>query len=224
MLSLTLAGGCAEGPLWKAGHYLPWVQAQWKADEAIAETVHARKSKLRALARSAGGLSAAEKENAAENLAKMIENEKIIQLRVDAAYALGEFETEKADQILKSMLEDPEAEVRIAALNAISLRQTPTAGQELLRVLRSDTDKDVRASAIRNLGNFPGTATEDALAQVLNEPEPALQYVSMKSLQKVTNANIGLNVSQWKQFFANRLQTQSGSTNDIFAGQLNPPN
>jgi len=51
-----------------------------------------------------------------------------------------------------------------------------------------------------------------------------LQYVSMKSLEKVTNANIGLSVSQWKQFFANRLQTQSGSTNDIFAGQLNPPN
>lgn len=196
--------GCAEGPLWKAGSYLPWVQAKWRAEEEIAETVHAKKAKLRDLAKRAKGLTEAEKEQTVNNLDSFLRGEKIIQLRVDALYALGEINNQSAENLIIRSLKDPEAEVRIAALNALALRRTQTAGAELIRVVGSDTDKDVRATAIRNLASYPGDQTVDALAQVLNEPEPALQFAAMKSLDSVTGSSIGINVTKWKERLANR--------------------
>ena len=137
-------------------------------------------------------------------LATFIQNEKIIQLRVDALYALGEINNQPAEKLITQSLQDPEAEVRIAAVNSLALRRTPSAGQELVRVIRSDTDKDVRATAIRNLENYPGEASVDALAQVLNEPEPALQYSAMNSLDSITGSDIGINVPRWKEWLASR--------------------
>ena len=85
--------GCAEGPLWKAGGYLPWVRAKWEAEEQIAETVHAKKARINSLAKSASRLSESEKENAVLALSQMIQTEKIDQLRIQAAHALGELKT-----------------------------------------------------------------------------------------------------------------------------------
>lgn len=206
---VTTLTGCAEGPLWKAGGYLPWVRAKWAQEEQIAETVHAKKSRLRALAKRAKQLSEAEKEQTVANLAPFIENEKIIQLRVDAIYALGEINSQSAENVVIRSLKDPEAEVRIAAVNALTQRRTQTAGQELIRVTRSDTDKDVRTSAIRGLSSYPGDATVAALGQILNEPEPALQFAAMESLDAVTGSSIGINVTKWKERLAS---LQNGAT------------
>lgn len=194
--------GCAEGPLWKVGGYFPWVQAKWAAEEQIAETVHAKKKRLRDLAKRARTMSEAEKEQTVAQLVPYIQNEKIIQLRVDALYALGEVNSQSAENLIMQGLKDPEAEVRMAAVNALAMRRTQTAGTELIRMIRSDTDKDVRAAAIRALASYPGDATVDALAQVLNEPEPALQYVAMQSLDAVTGSNIGINITEWKERLA----------------------
>ena len=194
--------GCAEGPLWRVGGYLPWVQAKWAAEEQIAETVHAKKKKLRSLARGAANLSEMEKERAVSQLGPFVQNEKIIQLRVDALFALGEINTQSAETVIIQGLKDSESEVRMAAVNALAKRRTQSAGFELLRVLNSDTDKDVRATAIKCLESYPGTATVDALAQVLNEPEPALQYVAMQTLDAVTGSDIGINVTEWKKRLA----------------------
>jgi HEAT repeat protein len=196
--------GCAEGPLWKAGRYLPWVQAKWRAEEAIAETVHSKRATLGEIAKRASRLSESEKEQAVAQLAPFIQDEKIIQVRVDALYTLGEINNQSAETLIIYGLKDPEAEVRIAAINALALRRTPSAGEELIRVIGADTDKDVRATAIRNLEHYPGDATVEALAQVLNEPETALQYAAMKSLDSVTGSSIGINVSQWKEVLASR--------------------
>lgn len=213
LLFLIACTGCAEGPFWRLGGYVPWVRAKWAAEEQIAETVHSKKAKLRNLAKRASRLSAAEKERAVNDLATFIRNEKIIQLRVDAAYALGQINNQAAEEALVESLKDAEAEVRIAAVNALTLRKTETAGKELIRVVGSDTDKDVRSAAIRGLANYPSEATVQALARVLDEPEPALQYVAMKSLDDVTGADIGINVTRWKERLAQQLNRDPQNTN-----------
>lgn len=203
--------GCAEGPLWKAGGYFPWVQAKWEAEEQIAETVHAKKARISSLAKSASRLSESEKENAVLALSQMIQTEKIDQLRVQAAYALGELKTKSAEQLLVGLLEDPETEVRIAAIDALAQQGTAVAGQQLVRILRSDSDKDVRSAAIRNLALYPGDTTVAVLGEVLSEPEPALQVIATESLDKVTGKNIGPSVPKWKEYLASG-QTTSTTT------------
>lgn len=203
-MSLLTLVGCAEGPLWKVGGYFPWVQRKWAAEEQIAETVHSRKQKLRNLARTASRMSETEKEQVVTQLGPFLQNEKIIQLRVDALYALGEINTQSAENLMIQSLTDSEAEVRIAAVNALTKRKTKTSEQEIIRVIGSDTDKDVRASAIRGLASYPGDAAVDTLAQVLNEPEPALQFAAMQSLDAVTGSDIGVNVTEWKKRLAQR--------------------
>lgn len=203
-ITLLAFAGCAEGPFWKAGQYLPWVQAKWAAEEEIAETVHSKKRDLRQLARQASRMSEAEKEQAVVQLTNFIQNEKIIQLRVHALHALGEINNQSAENQILQSLKDPEAEVRIAAVQALARRRTSSAGQELVRIIRSDTDKDVRGTAIRALASYPGDPTVDVLAEVLQEPEPALQYAAMQSLDAVTGSDIGINVTEWKKQLANR--------------------
>lgn len=205
--SFFLLVGCAEGPLWKAGQYLPWVQSKWEAEEQIAETVHAKKARIRNLAKSASQLSEAEKENAVNNLSQMIQTERIDQIRVDAAYALGELKTESAEKLLLSLLEDSETEVRIAAVNALAMQGNAVAGQQLVRIIRSDSDKDVRSAAIRNLAKYPGDATVAVLGEVLSEPEPALQIAATESLDKVTGEKIGMSVPKWKEYLSSRQST-----------------
>jgi hypothetical protein len=38
--------GCAEGPLWRAGQYNPWVRSQWAEEEKIADTLFTRKRRM----------------------------------------------------------------------------------------------------------------------------------------------------------------------------------
>jgi hypothetical protein len=126
---------------------------------------------------------------------------------VDAAYALGELKTESAEKLLLSLLEDSETEVRIAAVNALAMQGNALAGQQLVRIIRSDSDKDVRSAAIRNLAKYPGDATVAVLGEVLSEPEPALQIAATESLDKVTGKKIGMSVPKWKEYLASRQST-----------------
>ena len=194
--------GCAEGPFWKMGAYLPWVQAKWQAEEQIAETIHAKKKNLRALASSARSFSNAQKEQAIVQLTQVVQNERILQLRVEAAHVLGELDTQSAEVLLQELMKDSDAEVRIAAVKSLAKRRTETAGKELIRVLGSDTDKDVRSATIRGLANFPGRQTIQALTIVLDEHEPALQYRAMDTLAQITSEKIGPSVPKWKEYLA----------------------
>lgn len=213
---VALFSGCAEGPFWKAGAYLPWVQAKWRAEEQIAETIHAKRAKFRDLARSANQLSEPEKDQAVAQIMQSLDANRIDQLRVDAAYALGELNIQSAENALIKLLEDSESEVRMAAVEALSLRGTSSAGQELIRLVRSESDDDVRSAALRNLAKYPGDATVMVLAEILEEPKPALQYVACKSLAKVTNQEIGLSVPKWKSYLASKgIQPRNVASQDL---------
>ena len=89
----------------------------------------------------------------------------------------------------------------------LAMQGNALAGQQLVRIIRSDSDKDVRSAAIRNLAKYPGDATVAVLGEVLSEPEPALQIAATESLDKVTGKKIGMSVPKWKEYLASRQST-----------------
>jgi HEAT repeat protein len=66
--------------------------------------------------------------------------------------------------------------------------------------LRGDVDADVRLAAAKALGESKNPEAVAALGEALNDPDPAMQYHAMLSLQRVTGKNLGNSVDRWQRY------------------------
>ncbi len=203
-----LLWGCAEGPLWRTGSYVPWAREKWQAEEEIAQTSFERKRQLNEIVESARAGTTTDKSDAASQLAEVIQRDPVLLMRLHAVALLGQLDSPRAIETLKLASRDSDSRVRLAAVNGWQSQPAAIAVGQLQEIIGSDTDVDVRLAATRALGEFSGQDAVNALSLALTDSNPAIQFLATESLEKITGEKIGVDVAAWQSFIA----AQSGET------------
>ena len=203
--TVSLCSGCAEGPLWRTGKYMPWVQSQWAEEEKIADTLFSRKRRLSELARGAINGPVEQQQRAAAALREATERRNPLLLRLHAVSLLGQLNCPESIDALGQLSSSRDSDVRLAAVSAWTNMPPDQAIPRLQQILGSDTDIDVRLAATRALSNFTGQQAVAAISLALEDPDPALQLRAAESLSKVTGESFGNNVQAW-QAYVNELR------------------
>ncbi len=200
-LLLSAMSGCSEGPMWRLGYLNPWVRQKWSDEEKIKSTLFTRRARLRSLASNAKNMKPAERDRISRDLANLLREDSVTLLRIEAVRTLAKFRTEAATQALREAAADADADVRIAAVEAWEKRRDPVALNILQERLASDTEIDVRLAATRALGSFPDSPQlRTALGIALDDPDPAMQHLAMRSLKSVTDRPYGTSQVAWREF------------------------
>jgi HEAT repeat protein len=177
--------------------------------QASVETPAQRIERLRKLAKSAPKETPEEQARMSELLGQGMRNELDPVIRAQTVRTLGAYRTAEADAALEAALQDSDSEVRAAACETLGRRRGPEPARLLSTVVASDTDIDVRLAATRALGEVGDPAAVQGLSVALDDPNPAMQYRAMKSLEKVTGRDHGRDVAAWKR--------------DVQDGEIDPP-
>ena len=144
-------------------------------------------------------------------------------MRRAAVDALAMIPHPQRDKYLQEIVQDENPFVRLSALEA--LNKTYSGPKEelvalLIDQMKTDSDKDVRLSAVRILGDTcrglglkqaPGQlpVKEEAelrsnaiveLGNLLHDKVPAVRYEAMGSLQKITGKDYGRDINRWLQY------------------------
>lgn len=208
--------GCAEGPLWRAGHYNPWVRSQWAEEEKIADTLFTRKRRMENVVAQSTNASINVQEEAALALSDIVFRDKVLLMRLHAVKLLGRLNCPTSVETLTKASKDNDKDIRLAAIAAWKMVSPESAVPQLQEIIGSDTDIDVRLAATEALGNFPGRSSVNALSLSLNDRDPALQVRAAESLQRVTGEPLGRNIVAWQDYVrgvetvpAGRLSPQS---------------
>ncbi|MGI9515780.1 MAG: HEAT repeat domain-containing protein [Pirellulaceae bacterium] len=199
--------GCAEGPLWKTGYLSPWARQQWANEEQIAATLFTKRNSFREMVDNALQAGTEKQEEASEFLADVVTRDPVLLLRMEATRLLAELPTETAENALQIASRDRQVEVRMAALKAWEQRGDATAEQVLIQMLRTDDDTNIRIGAAAALGQFSGEQVTNALAEVIDDPNPAMQLRAAESLAAVTGENHGRDIQAWQEFLNDALES-----------------
>ena len=168
-----------------------------------------RIASLRQLARDASGASEAERQQLVLQLSESIRTEEDPLIRLEMIRTFGAYGGPTADSLLQAALSDPDKEIRIAACQIWGERGDPGAVRLLAGVLNSDLDTDVRLAAIRALGQTKDPTAVAALGNALQDKDPAIQYRTVQSLERVTGEDLGNDVGQWRQYVAGETPQQA---------------
>jgi HEAT repeat protein len=194
-LLVSLTGGCASNDLKLSS------LAFWKSEPASTVRTRADQIKdLRSLAEDLPASGAEKHQQVTLELAQAIRAERDPIIRAQIVRTLGYCPTPGAGQVVRAGVQDSDAQVRVAACEALGRRGGSEAVTILSNVLTDDTDIDVRLAAARCLGDTRDTAAVEALAAALEDPNPALQLRGMRSLEKVTGKQFGDDVEAWRTF------------------------
>jgi HEAT repeat protein len=101
---------------------------------------------------------------------------------------------------------DADSHVRMAACEAWGHRGDGQGVALLAEALHGDVDADVRSAATKALGDTKGPQTVAALTEALDDPDPAMQYRAVTSLEMSTGKNLSGNVERWRQYLKETKQ------------------
>jgi len=194
---MVVATGCAEfggTPSWLS------LQAPSHGEAPGIASPTERIAKLRKLAAGAARADAEQQQQVSAQLARQFEVEEDPLIRMEIVRALGDYRTGEANALLRAALEDLDAEVRVAACEALGKREGSEPAVLLGRTLGGDVDVDVRLAAARALGQSKDPAAISALGEALNDKDPAMQVRAVKSLRQVTGKDFGNDVGRWRQY------------------------
>ena len=217
-LLFLLVSGCAEGPFWQMGRYSPWVVRKWDAEEAVANTLFKKKREMNETVRVALAGTPAARDAAAATLAETALRDPILLTRLQAIKMLGQLNCQVSHDALDQLGHEPDADIRLATIEAWRKMPATSALPALQLLVGSDTNIDVRLSATRALGDFPGQASVNALRLALTDNDPAIQLRATESLGRVTGETFGANVARWKNY----VNQTAGSSHIDTASQTAP--
>lgn len=119
-------------------------------------------------------------------LIKKVLDDKNLQIRSMAVFALGIKQTEECYPILVRLLEtDPDYSIRAAAAGALGYLEDGRAFEPLMRAFYEDTDWLVRFSTAVSLGNLKDPRARDVLIKALDSEEMVLQQAAIAALGEI---------------------------------------
>ncbi len=155
---------------------------------------------LQKMAKDAPSRSPDDQQRLSGMLVQLIQKEGDPLLRAEILRTLRAFPTTTAEAALREALKDPDSEVRVQACELLSKKLDSPAVTALCEALNGDVDHDVRLAAARALAETRDPTAVRALGVALDDPDPAMQYRAVASLQKVTGQDLGNDVSRWRLY------------------------
>lgn len=191
---------------WLAGcaGQFPWKNAKQVARERelYGMTADQRIEELRSQARAAQEESADRQVVFVQGLAGRLLGEHDPRVRAAFLPIVAGFDTPTARAICAGGLEDPDPLVRTAACDAWQQIGGEDAVRHLAHRFRADEEIDVRLHALRRLGTLGDEAAIPALAEALEDPDPAVQFRAVASLREVSGRDLGNDVNAWRAWAA----------------------
>ena len=204
---LTVAStGCHDGPLYALKAANPFYSMhQWRKDEALGKTAYTRRAELSSLARSIASMPPEQQRQTQTEIKRILAEEESVEMRRLAVIAGGRLTDPVASLgILESGLGDAETKVRMEACRSLGQRGGAEAARLLASAVGTDTDIDVRHSALAALGSTPGEVATDVLRRTLEDRNPATRLTAISSLKRVTGQDLGNDPSVWIASLDNR--------------------
>ena len=134
------------------------------------------------------------------------------QLRVELLRIAGALPGEACWTLVESGLHDENPGVQIQACRLAAKARVPQAIALLANLAQEAPDQDLRQAAIKALGQYKDPAAAQALARVLHDRDPAIQYLAVRSLRQSTGQDFGYDVEKWLAYLEGQVpNSQSGS-------------
>lgn len=185
ILTLTLAvAGCAS---MNAGKPIPGVPQPAE-----------RTRQIRELGKNASKVPPENQAQYAQTLATIIHEETDALFRREAVLSIAHFHVPLTEETLIFAEKDSDRDVREALCTAWLTYGGDAAVTQLMHILGTETDLDIRHAAIDALGELRDPRAVAALEAPLGEKDPALQHFTILSLQKIT----GLKMTEQKEWLA----------------------
>jgi hypothetical protein len=194
-----MLGGCASGPFEDLAWLNPIHRQEWAKDNHDANNYHNRIVEYRKIASTIRGFSPELQDTLAQDLALEFEHETDPLYRIEIVRAMGPSTSPAAEGGLKKAIKDPNSNVRMAACVAWRKRGGAAAAKALSEVLVGDTDRIVRISAARALGDLKDPSTMRSLGLAMEQGDPAMQYACVEALKSISGKDYGSNLSAWQE-------------------------
>lgn len=184
--------------------WLPWTISDRaeKNAELYGPTANQRIKALEADAKQAKAEGGDREIEFTRGLAEQLLGEHDARVRCEIVAVAGMFDTPSALAICKGAMQDPDERVRARACGVWRERGGAEAVQQLASRCRADRELDVRLRAIRMLGELEDEAAIPVLADVLADPDPAVQYRAVAALKQVSGRDLGNDVNVWREWAA----------------------
>ena len=204
----VLLSGCAVNNEHLAK--MPLFEARMDTIPGI-DSPHQRKKAIREKGEKGAKAPDSEKEILVAQLVLEYQTSPDPNMRREAVDALAKIPHPQRDRHLQDILRDENMFVRLSALEALGGKTYSGSVDELVSLLihqiKIDPDKDIRATAIRILGEVtPKDSANDLhrstvleLGTLLHDRMPAVQYASMQSLGRITGKDYGNDINRWLQ-------------------------
>ncbi len=161
---------------------------------------HERIADLRRAADSGRNLSPTEQETLSARLAKEIRSETDPLIRLEVVRAISVCNTSTAAAVIEAALADSSSDVRITACQVLGRRGGSESVRLLSKTLASDINADVRLAATRALGETGDRTAVAGLGVALEDGDPTMQYMAVRSLKKITDEDFGKDIGRWRQY------------------------
>ncbi len=200
LVGLWAGAGCEALDLTDPGRFWPFQKEPFTDQVPGVSTPKQRREALRQLSARASLAGPEEKQRIADGLAQAYRQEEDASLRAEIVRTLAQYPTQTTMQMFRQAVTDPEAEVRIAACEALARLDAPEAVELLASLVRGDMDPDVRLAAVRALGQSKDQRAKEALKYALIHGDPALQRRAMLALKELTGQDFGGNAKKWLEY------------------------
>jgi len=120
--------------------------------------------------------------------------------RTAAMRVLETMPGDDVNAILLGQVDSPNAEIRVAALRALTARGNPTASRLMLGLLRTDPNEHVRRQAAYGVGKVGGKASIPKLIDALGDRDVVVQRIALRSLQGLTGLSFGQDPERWARW------------------------
>src|SRR5687768_5457347 len=106
-------------------------------------------------------------------------------------------QTDEAKEVYLAALADENARVRLEGAKALFNMPDERAVEPLVRLLRTDPDKDVRIAAAAALKYYENLDVARALVGVLGERDFAVAWQARRSLRRITGQDLAYDEAAW---------------------------
>jgi hypothetical protein len=195
LIAALLLPGCAK----RFGGTWPFGEDETAALKKYGPVPVQRIEELQARAKKISKGSPQEQEAFCAELARQMPKETDFNVRLAMIEILGHLNTASSNAVLYAGMKDPESDIRISCCEGWARHPGSPATRILAEALSGDTDMDVRRAAAKALASSNDKEAVVALGTALEDPDPALQYLAVNSLKKVTGKNLGNDVNAWRQ-------------------------
>jgi HEAT repeats len=197
-VSLIFASGCHDGPLYALKTANPYFTLkEWKEDDLIGPTDHARRKEMLKLASSMGSLPDERQKYWLSHLEQIMKNDQSVEMRRLAVNAAGYMRDASGLNVVKDGLKDESSKVRMEACRALARTESDESTLLLAETAGIETDLDVRHAAMDSLAKFKSPIAVEALRVSLNDRNPATRSLAMKSLRGATGKDYGNDPQVW---------------------------